>query len=236
MSWPQIPLWGVILFPLMFIFLIIFTDIRYNFHPDSHISNSTVFASIVVGFILLYSMQKFDNIDLNVPSVSRSLIYLKMIALKYSPESICYLIDYSKGFINKNDRDYSLSCFERIVVPLIDNEAEKNRVVETITILDQIYYDRVSGTNIIAEPIWYLVFLTAIILTIIFPMNEKLSKMNAILVLLIIWMPVTFIYTIYLSENQVLVDIIKDTIIELKQCSKDIDYYCDSLDCRYKCK
>ena len=236
MVYPQIPLWGVILFPLLFIFLIVFTDIRYDFTPDIHIGNGTTFAAIVVGFILLYAMQKYDNIDLNVPSASRGLLYLKKIANKYEPKSICYLIDYVNGFINIDTNDYSLLCFERIVVPLIDNEAEKDRVKETVTILNDIYFNRVSQTNVIAEPIWYLVFLSAILLTIIFPMNEKLKRMDSILVLLLIWLPITIIYAIYLSENQALLNIMEETLNDLKLCSDNIDGYCESLNCRYKCK
>lgn len=236
MTYPEIPLWGVIIFPFIFIFLIVFTDIRYNFEPDKHISNVTTFASLVVGFILLYAMQKYDRIDLNVPTVSRSIIYLKKIALKYKPKSVCYLIDYVKGFIDVDTRDYSLQCFERIVVPLIHNKAERRRVEQTITVLEDIYFQRISETNVIAEPIWYLVFITGILLSIIFPMNEQLTKVDAVLILLIIWIPITFIYTIYLSEKESLLIIMEDTLKELKLCSNDIDGYCDSINCKYKCR
>ena len=235
-TYPQIPLLGVIIFPIVFIFLIIFTDIRYNFRPDLHISNGTTFASIVVGFILLYAMQKFDNIDLNVPTVSRSLIYLKKVAATYDPQSICFLIDYSKGFLCEESRNYSLECFLRRIIPKIDNEVDRIRVTETVTMLENIYFQRVSETNTIAEPIWYLVFLSAIILTVIFPMDENLPRMDAVLVLLLIWLPITFIYTLYLSELAALDTIMKDTIEELKICDGGIDSFCNSLNCRYKCK
>jgi len=235
MVFPQIPLWGVIIFPIVCIYLIIFTDIRYNFKPELHISNGTTFASLVVGFILLYAMQKFDNIDLNVPTVSRALLYLKKVALKYNPKLICYLIDYTKGFLCLESSIYPLHCFEREILPLISSEAEKARVVTTITTLETIYNQRISLTNTIAEPIWYLVFITGVILTIMFPMDHTLRRIDSILVLLLIWLPIVFIYALYLSELDALQIIIKDTIVELEKCTEDIDDYCDSLNCRYKC-
>lgn len=232
---PQIPFLGVVIFPIICIYLIIFTDIRYNFKPELHISDGTTFASLVVGFILLYAMQKFDTIDLNVPTVSRAILYLKKVALKYNPKLICYLIKYCKGFLCLEIDNYALHCFEREILPLIPSEAEKARVVTTVTTLETIYNQRISLTNTIAEPIWYLVFISGIILTIIFPMDYTLRKIDAILVLLLIWLPITFIYSLYLSELDALESIIEDTIVSLKECTEDMDDYCSSLDCRYKC-
>jgi hypothetical protein len=236
MAYPEIPLWGVILFPFVFIYLIIFTDIRYDFEPDLRISDSTTFASLVVGFILFYAMQKFDNIDLNVPTVSRAILYLKKIALKYDANLVCYLISYVKGFINLKIDNYSLKCFEKLLLPLIDNEAERERVRASVTTLDNVYYDRVSETNIIAQPIWYLVFLSGILLSIILPMNTAISKVNAVLVILLIWLPITFIYSLYLSELQALTDIMNNTLDELEKCTDNIDDYCESFKCKYTCK
>ena len=236
MTLPQVPLGAVITIGIFFIILILFTDIRYKFCPDIHISNGTVFASLVIGFILLYTMQKFDTMDLNVPTVSRSIIYLKKIALKYEPKAVCYLIKYCQGFLDIDDRNYALECFERMVVPKIDTEVEKERVFKTVSRLNNIYFQRVSLTNTIAEPIWYLVFLSTLILTIIFPMNNRIPRMDALLVLLLIWFPVVFIYALYISELDALVNIIEETIEELKKCEKGISGYCDSLKCRYKCK
>lgn len=235
MAYPEIPLWGVLLFPLVFIYLILFTDIRYDFEPDLRIGDATTFASLVVGFILFYAMQKFDNIDLNVPTAARAILYLKKVALKYDPNLVCYLIEYVKGFICIDKNNYSLKCFEKLLLPMIEDDSERARVRDNVSILEDKYYDRVSETNIIAQPIWYLVFLSGILLSIILPMNNNINKVNAILVLLLLWLPISFIYSIYLTELQALQDIMQDTLTELEKCTEDIDDYCNSLKCRYKC-
>jgi hypothetical protein len=235
MAYPQIPLWGVLVFPLVFIYLIIFTDIRYDFEPDLRIGDATTFASLVVGFILFYAMQKFDNIDLNVPTVARSILYLKKVALKYDANLVCYLIGYVKGFICIDINNYSLKCFEKSLLPMIEDNSERERVRDNVSILEDKYYDRVSETNIIAQPIWYLVFLSGIILSIILPMNSNINKINSILVLLLLWLPIGFIYSLYLTELQSLKDIMNDTLTELEKCTEGIDDYCNSLNCKYKC-
>lgn len=233
MAYPQIPLWGVLVFPFIFIYLIIFTDIRYDFEPDLRIGDATTFASLVVGFILFYAMQKFDNIDLNVPTVARSILYLKKVALKYDPKLVCYLISYVKGFVCIDINNYSLTCFEKLLLPIIEDDAERARVRDNISILEDKYYDRVSETNIIAQPIWYLVFLSGILLSIILPMNSNINGINALLVLLLLWLPIGFIYSLYLTELQALQDIMKSTLTELEKCTENIDDYCNSP--KYKC-
>ncbi len=236
MVYPEVPLPGVILLPLVFIFLILFTDIRYNFKPEFHVSNGTAFASLVVAFILLYAMQKFDNIDLNVPTLNRSVMYLKAVALDHDPNLVPYLISYCKGFLCLEPENFALQCFEEKLIPLITNQGEKERVRSTVTILENLYNQRVSLTNTIAQPIWYLVFATGIILSIIFPMEESLGKIDAILVLLLIWLPITFIYALYLSEIQALEIIVEDTIKELKVCTRSLDAFCRKYYRKYKCR
>jgi len=181
-------------------------------------------------------MQKFDNMDLNVPTINRGLLYLKKVAMQYEPKAVCYLIDYAKGFLAVDKNNFSLECFERLVVPKIPSKTERQRVETVITTLENIYYQRVSELNVIAEPIWYLVFLSGILLSIIFPMNDELTKIDAILVVLLIWLPIGFIYSLYLSELSALTNIINTTIEELKVCTIGINDYCESLNCRYKCK
>ena len=213
MTWPQMPLPLIIFIPIAFIIIVLFTNIRYALRPDDYIGNSTVFASLVIGFIFLYAMQKYDLMDLNVETVSRNLFYLSSVAEKYNPSSICYLIRYAKGFLNFEKGDFSLLRFEKKILPQITDEATRFRVQESITILEQIYNQRISQVNLIAEPLWYLTFITAILLTIIFPLDISFAKRSdSVIVIILIWLPILTIYYLYISELESLEKVMTTTI------------------------
>ena len=95
-----------IITPLIFIFIIIFTNYRYNLKPNNYIGHSTIFASLVIGFIFLYGMQKYDKMDANVPVVQRNIIFLQNVALQYNPSSICLLIQYVVNFLNFTNDEF----------------------------------------------------------------------------------------------------------------------------------
>lgn len=216
-SFNPIPLWAFIVVPLLFIGIALFTDWRYDLRPNDYIGNSTVFASLVIGFIFLYAMQKYDTMDLNVPVVYRNLIYLKAIAEKYNPKLIDKLIQYAEGFLDFDKNDFSIQTFEWDILPLIDDPNLVISVHESVNKLSEIYDQRVSGANLIAEPIWYLVFICALLLTLIFPLDTTFEKpMDSVLVIVLIWLPLVTIYAIYNHEIDNLENTINETIKILK--------------------
>jgi hypothetical protein len=209
----QIPLWAFILVPIFFILIVLFTDVRYNLSPTNYIGHGTTIASLVIGFIFLYSMQKYDLMDLNVPIVSRNLIYLKGVAEKYDPSLICYLISYAKGFLNFDKNNYSIYIFEKKLLDKITDHNLTKSVHESVKKLEDIYEQRISGTNLIAEPIWYLVFIIALLLTLIFPMDMSFkNRADSVIVIALIWLPITTIYALYISELASLSKNINNTI------------------------
>lgn len=216
---PQMPLWTFIVVPLIFVFIIVFTEFRYNLRPDNYIGHSTTLASLVIGFIFLYTMQKYDLMDLNVPIVVRSLTYLKSVALQYNqPQLVCYLISYAQSFLDFNGGDFSIFMFENKLAPHITDEETLLAVREESKKLEEIFNQRISGTNLIAQPIWYLVFIIALLLTLIFPLDNYFQKkVDAVVVLVLIWLPITTMYALYTIELQSLDTKINGVIDYLKQ-------------------
>jgi hypothetical protein len=217
-SYRRLPLEVFIIIVFFFMAIILFTDVKYKLRPANYIGHGTMIASLVIAFIVLYGMQKFDLTDFNVPIVTRNLIYLQTIADKYDPSLNKYLISYAEGFLNFDINNYSIYIFEDKILNKIKNKSLLIPVQESIKALKDSYNDRVSGTNLIAEPIWYLVFIICILLTVIFPLDECFtSKLDSIIVIILIWLPVITIYALYLTELQALVSSLEDVIKVLKK-------------------
>ena len=216
-AYRQIPLWVFIVLPIFFILVVVFTDVRYGLRPNNYIGHSTTIASLVIGFIFLYGMQKFDTMDLNVPYITRNLIYLKSVAEKYDPSLVKYLISYAEGFLSFDATNFSIYKFEDQLLDKIDDADLKVSVHDSVRTLEGIYNDRVSGTNLIAEPIWYLVVIICILLTLVFPLDSCFKQVtDSVIVIILIWLPVVTIYSLYLSELQALEDSVTSVIKVLK--------------------
>ena len=213
----EIPLWVFIVLPIFFILIVLFTDIKYHMKPNTYIDPGTTIASLVIGFIFLYAMQKFDVMDLNVPIITRNLIYLKTVAEKHDPSLVKYLVSYAEGFLDFDMGNYSIYIFEQKLLDQIKDENLKVGVVEATEALKDAYNQRVSGTNLIAQPIWYLVIIICILLTVIFPLDDCFKqKSDSVIVILLIWLPVVTIYALYLSELNSLRDSVEEVILVLK--------------------
>lgn len=220
-AYRQIPSWSFIVVPLFFIAVILFTDVRYNLSPGNFIGHGTAIASLVIGFIFLYAMQKYDLMDLNVPIVTRNLIYLKGVAEKYDPSLVCYLEQYAEGFLNFEQDNYSIYIFEKKLLKKISDPNLTISVHDSVKKLEDIYNQRISGTNLIAEPIWYLIFIIALLLTLIFPMDISFhNRADSVIVITLIWLPIAAIFTLYLTELKNLNSTITNVIKILK---KDCD-------------
>ena len=230
MELPAIPFEVFIITALGFIVIIIFTCFRYNLSPNSYIGHGTVFASLVIGFVLLYAMQKYDKMDANIPVVERNIIYLTDKALLYDPSLVCYLSEYLSNFLNfQNDR-FPLVTFEAKLLPHISDDLEIFRIREAVTTLEDISYQRITKSNLIPNLIWYLVYITAFFLTIIFPMDSHFEKeLDSIIVLILIWLPVLVIYYLYVSELNRLDDTISQGIEDLDVLIEDEGLNCPAM-------
>jgi hypothetical protein len=214
---PQIPLPVIIFLPILFILLIIFTDIRYDLKPKQFVSHATTISSLAVGFVFLYALTKYDRMDANYPVVVRNIIYLADLALEYDPSLICYLIQYLNDFIAFDNTGYPIIQFEAKLIPLITDQNLIFRVRESVSILEDISNQRISGENLIAAPIWYVVFLAATLFTVIFPMDVSFeNRVDPILLIILIWVPVVTIYTLYTIALSDLDNAINTLIQELK--------------------
>lgn len=224
MALPQIPLPVIIALPFLFIFLILFTDIRYEFRPNKYIRHGTTIAALSIGFVFLYALQKYDKMDANFPVVVRNIIYLADLALVYDPTLICYLIEYLNNFLTFDNIGYPIVIFEKKLLRQISDENIVFRVRESVSILEDISNQRVSGENLIAAPIWWVVFIAATILTILFPMDTNFeSEIDAILIIIIIWAPVVMIYWLYMSilnDLEVAIGNLRDDLIKVSKRKK----------------
>ena len=221
MVFPQVPLSIIIFIPLLFIFLIIFTDIRYELRPNQYIRHGTTIAALSIGFIFLYALQKYDKMDANYPVVVRNIIYLTDLSLSYDPTLICYLIEYLKDFLTFNNTGYPIVIFERKLLKKIQDDNLTYRIQQSVSILEDISNQRVSGENLIAAPIWYVVFIAATILTILFPMDTNFeNKVDAVLIIILIWLPVVVIYSLYVTVLNDLDNTISKLIVDLKKIIK----------------
>ncbi len=218
---PALPVGTFILVPLIFVFLILFTNVRYQMIPNRYIGHVTIFASLVIGFIFLYSMQKYDKMNANIPVVERNIIYLSGKADKYNPQLNCFLIEYINDFLNfRNDR-FSIINFEKKLIPLVSSEEEIFRIREAVTILEDILYQRITGANLIPEPIWYIVFISIFILTIIFCLDTTLERsIDAIISIILIWFPIFVIYFMYNFELENLQETMDNLLCFLHKTNK----------------
>ena len=217
MGLPEIPLEIFILTPIIFILFAVFTNIRYELRPTNYIGHSTIFGSLIIGFIFLYAMQKYDKIDANVPVVARNIIFLEEMALKYDPSLICYLIEYSENFLSFTREEFPILKFERKIIPLVDDPTVAARITESVTILELISHERITKTNLIVNPIWYTVFIMLFLLTVIFPMDSNFGKpLDSIIVIILIWLPIVVIYYLYQSELYNIENTMEDLIDELE--------------------
>jgi hypothetical protein len=225
---PSLPVETFLIVPLAFIFIVLFTNVRYQLRPLRHISSISIFASLVIGFIFLYGMQKFDKMDANVPVVQRNIIFLSEIAQKYDPSLICILIQYVVDFLNFRNDTFPIIRFEEKLVPLLSTQEEIFRVREAVTILEMISNERITGTNLIAEPIWYLVFVSVFILTVIFPLDTSFEKpMDSVLAIILLWFPLFIIYFLYNSELDRLQRTMKCLIEDLQRINKKNGVKCE---------
>lgn len=238
MGLPEIPLEIFTLTPIIFILIAAFTNIRYELRPTNYIGHSTIFASLVIGFIFLYSMQKYDRMDGNVPVVERNIIFLQDIALMYDPPALCYLEEYVDDFLNFTNDRFPILRFENEIIPKIDDETVKFRVSEAVTILELIGHERLTKTNLIVDEIWYTVFLIAFLLTIIFPLDSNFGKpLDSIIVIILIWFPIITVYYLYQAELRRLQETMEETKEELQylikkndvKCKKNNGFPCDKL-------
>jgi hypothetical protein len=230
MALPDIPLPVFWLTPIFFILIILFTNWRYQLLPNEFIGNGTVFASLVIGFIFLYAMQKYDNMDLNVPILVRNVGYLERIALKYDPSLVCYLIRYTEAFLNFDNSGFDLVEFECELLPLIEEECEKIRVIESLSLLAGIFHQRVSKSNLIVNELWYLVFICCILLTIIFPMDSSFVKdLDSIIIIVLIWLPIVVVYYLYDKEINNLDGTLMKLIDRLKKALKKEGVSCKNI-------
>lgn len=215
---PQIPLPIIIGIPVLFIATILFTDSRYELTPGAYVGHGTTIASLAIGFVFLYALQKYDKMDANFPVVVRNIIFLADLALLHDPSLICFLIQYLDDFLNFDNSGYPIVLFEKELLELVDNENEIFRVRESVSILEEISFQRISGENLIPAAIWYSVFLTATLLTIIFPMDTNINqKIDAIILMLLIWVPILTIYILYLAAIEDLDNAIEKLGIDLEE-------------------
>lgn len=227
---PDLPLYTFLIVPLIFIFLIYFTNIRYALMPNDYIGSIAVFSSLVVGFIFLYGMQKYDQMDANVPVVERNIIFLIGISEKYKPESLCYLAQYLKDFLEFNNDRFPIIRYEQEVLPLITDEAEQFRTREAVTILELINNERITRSNLIPNAIWYVVLLSISILSIIFPLDKTFcNPMDSTLVLILIWFPIFVIYYLYNLELARLRTTITNLLDRLERLIKRNGVHCKDL-------
>lgn len=218
---PQIPLPIVIFIPLFFIALILFTNVRYDFTPIDYLNDGITIASLIIGFVFLYAMQKYDTMDANFQVVVKNIIFLTDVSLKYDPSLICYLIQYLENFLSFNNTGYPIIIFEDKLLPLISDQNLIFRIRESVSILENISNQRITMANLIAAPIWYVVFFISFLLTIILPMNSDITfKPNAIILILLIWVPVVVIYVLYLAVLDDLNTAITNLIDDLQKIIK----------------
>lgn len=230
MGLPEIPL---VLFPLtaiIFILIATFTNIRYQLRPENYIGHGSMIASLVIGFIFLYAMQKVDAMDANVPVVERTIIYLTEIALAYDePSALCFLIEYLNDFLNFTNDKFPILRFENAIMPKINDETVKSRVKDAITTLEVISHQRITKTNLIRDELWYTVYIIAFLLTIIFSLDSKFEKpLDSIITIILIWFPLITIYYLYQSEIRTLEETIEKNKDELIYITKK-----KGINCKY---
>ena len=234
--YPQIPLPVVIGIPFLFIFFILFTSIRYEFAPPEHITNGTTVAALSIGFVFLYALQKYDKLGANFPVVLRNIIFLTDLALEYDPSLICYLTQYLEDFSDFNNTGYPIITFEEKLLPNIDDENLIFRIRGSVTTLERLSDQRITGENLISAPIWYTVFLSSTLLTLFLAMDIKLSdKTDSILLIVLIWFPVLTIYVLYLSILAELDTAIKDLIANLNKITDKNGIDCSEVGVENKC-
>tara|TARA_R110002153_G_scaffold101998_2_gene238329 strand:+ start:1017 stop:1712 length:696 start_codon:yes stop_codon:yes gene_type:complete len=223
-----LPLHTFIIIPSIFIAILLFTNIKYNLAPNDYFPSISAFPTLVIGFIFLYAMQKYDKMDANVPVVERNIIYLEEIALKTDPSLLCFLDQYVENFLTFTNDEFPILKFEKELLPQIEDETEAFRIREAVTTLELISHQRITKTNLIPDAIWYLVLMSAMLLTVIFPMDKEFKNaIDPILIIILIWLPLITLYYLYVEELKRLDATLNKLKIDLRKNIEKEGVKCD---------
>lgn len=198
---PDISILLVIFFFAILVILVVTNYLKRTPLPFEALTLSGVFASLVIGFIVVYAIQKYDAFSANTNLYIRRTIQLAAIACKYAPEVIPLLVEYT---INFACRRLSLLIvdIQRILDAKITDPIEKNfanNLINQISIANSIQAD---GSDIIPNGIWYAVFLVTIIISIFIIRDIRLTQLSVLAILVTIWIPLTVIYYIYITRDE----------------------------------
>jgi len=148
-------------------------------------SIGAVFTGLIIGFIIVFAMQKFD-LHSNNRNQFRQLI-LRLARQK--PQMKEALIAYTKAYLHKEDGD--------ALVPWLEDPSV-NRTIYQLEDLSRVH---VAGNDDIPNSIWYTVLISVIIISIIVVVDARMTDLMSLGAIVLIWLPIVVIYNLYIQRN-----------------------------------
>lgn len=199
---PTIPTWIFLVIPMLFIIYNFLNKHKYSNLPLEVFSIGALFAGLIIGFIIVFAMQKFD-----IHSSNRNLFTQKILRLqRLEPTMRDALVDYTKAYLEYKDSD--------VLLPWLTSS--NPIVVRTIQELDDLTSGHINSFDSIPNIIWYTVLISIIIITILVVIDGRIPNLMSLGAIILIWLPVIVIYYIYISRDTDTDRIIRELLEKLK--------------------
>lgn len=194
---------------LITLIIVLCTDIRLCFCDKAGIQPLVTFGVILFGFIIALTVNKFDIVSTEVNKFGEKIGYLQILALKYNPVAICYLIESLKVYrsidyvLQNQNSQYALYNFQAAVFPFIpaENKYDIEQLSNVVNSANVLLNDRINPTNFVSNELWYLLLFGLTVLTLILPLNSILCRVEAVLATLLVWIPAIVVYYLYYSRQ-----------------------------------
>lgn len=200
-SLPTIPPWVFILTWILFILYLFFGPYKHEHFAIEVYSIGTVFAGLIIGFILVFAMQKYDLHISNRKRFVTALIHLQRLT---DGSSRSLLRKYIEAYLEKED---STS---------LETLATTPRTTELVSLLEELATARFNQADDIPNSIWYTVYISIFIISILVVIDIRISKILGVATLILIWLPLIVVYYLYQSRENETLAYLRDKLTSLE--------------------
>lgn len=212
LCFPEFPIFWIFIIIIILVILSVTNFIRTYPFPDMRIVPAAIFASVLVSFILIFSIGKYDDFIDNTNLFTRRVEELAKVSKNRYPQIIPLLHQYVEDFACRRKNTL---LFE-IEKSLTGN----NLLFSLIRDIDESNGRQQDRVDFIPNIIWYGLFFITIILSLIVVANGNISPLISLATLAVIWLPILIIYYLYVNRFNILYDKINRLNTKLKRMSQ----------------
>lgn len=178
-----------LIFPIVFILYVIFVNWCWPGIPFEVITISAIFTALVIGFIVASAMTRYDTYYVN-----RSLFREKLLLLVLGyPEYRSEALQLAESYAHRTNHD--------VILPLINRARGDVYLTGLLSSLEDLLTRRIAQIDYLAPALWFAVFIPLIILTIIAVLDDRIGQILSIMIIIVMWLPITTIYYLYITRE-----------------------------------